>query len=100
MRELGRLLRFSRPYTPHLIFSVVLMVCVGAAQGLMALLDPAGFRPGVESVVGRNTRPAIHGSPSSITSCSWPISCRHPFTMCLPWWRPRILAAVFSQGVL
>ena len=38
MSELGRLLRFSRPYTPHLIFSVLLMACVGAAQGLMALL--------------------------------------------------------------
>ena len=38
MRELGRLLRFSRPYTPHLICSVLLMACVGAAQGLTALL--------------------------------------------------------------
>jgi subfamily B ATP-binding cassette protein MsbA len=38
MSELGRLLRFSRPYTPHLIFSVVLMACVGAAQALTALL--------------------------------------------------------------
>ena len=34
----SRLLRFSRPYTPHLILSVLLMACVGAAQGLMALL--------------------------------------------------------------
>ena len=31
-------LRYSRPYTPHLIFSVVLMACVGAAQALTALL--------------------------------------------------------------
>ena len=38
MREFGRLLRFSRPYTPHLIFSVLLMACVGAAQALTALL--------------------------------------------------------------
>ena len=38
MRELGRLLRYSRPYTPHLLASVVLMACVGAAQGLTALL--------------------------------------------------------------
>jgi subfamily B ATP-binding cassette protein MsbA len=38
VRELGRLLRYSRPYTPHLIFSVVLMACVGAAQALTALL--------------------------------------------------------------
>jgi len=38
MKELGRLLRFSRPYTPYLIFSVLLMACVGAAQALTALL--------------------------------------------------------------
>jgi len=38
MKELGRLLRFSRPYTPYLIFSVVLMACVGVAQALTALL--------------------------------------------------------------
>ena len=38
MSELGRLLRYSRPYTPYLILSVVLMACVGAAQGLTALL--------------------------------------------------------------
>jgi len=38
MRELGRLLRYSRPYTPHLVFSVLLMACVGAAQALTALL--------------------------------------------------------------
>ena len=38
MRELARLLRYSRPYTPHLIFSVLLMACVGAAQALTALL--------------------------------------------------------------
>ncbi|HEY7334628.1 MAG TPA: ABC transporter ATP-binding protein [Bryobacteraceae bacterium] len=38
MKELGRLLRYSRPYTPHLLFSVILMACVGAAQGLTVLL--------------------------------------------------------------
>ncbi len=38
MRELARLLRYSRPYTPHLIASVLLMACVGAAQALTALL--------------------------------------------------------------
>lgn len=38
MRELGRLLRFVRPYVPQLLTSVVLMICVGASQGLMALL--------------------------------------------------------------
>lgn len=38
MNELARLLRYSRPYTPHLLVSVVLMACVGAAQALTALL--------------------------------------------------------------
>ena len=38
MTELGRLLRYSRPYTAHLLASVVLMACVGAAQALTALL--------------------------------------------------------------
>ncbi len=38
MRELSRLLRYSRPYVPHLILSMLLMMCVGAAQGLTALL--------------------------------------------------------------
>lgn len=38
MRELFRLLRFARPYTPHLLASVVLMALVGAAQALTALL--------------------------------------------------------------
>ncbi len=38
MKELARLLRYSRPYTPHLLFSVVLMACVGVAQALTALL--------------------------------------------------------------
>jgi subfamily B ATP-binding cassette protein MsbA len=38
LKELGRLLRYSRPYTPHLLFSVILMACVGAAQGLTVLL--------------------------------------------------------------
>jgi ATP-binding cassette, subfamily B, bacterial MsbA len=36
--ELGRLLRYSRPYTPHLFASMLLMACVGAAQALTALL--------------------------------------------------------------
>ena len=38
MSELGRLLRYARPYTPYLLVSVVLMACVGAAQALTALL--------------------------------------------------------------
>jgi len=36
--ELARLLRYSRRYVPHLLASVILMLCVGASQGLMALL--------------------------------------------------------------
>jgi subfamily B ATP-binding cassette protein MsbA len=38
MREFGRLLRYSHRYIPHLLASVVLMACVGAAQGLTVLL--------------------------------------------------------------
>jgi subfamily B ATP-binding cassette protein MsbA len=38
MREFGRLLRYSHRYIPHLLASVVLMGCVGAAQGLTVLL--------------------------------------------------------------
>ncbi|HLW76021.1 MAG TPA: ABC transporter ATP-binding protein, partial [Bryobacteraceae bacterium] len=33
-----RLLRYSRTYVPHFVASVLLMLCVGAAQGLTALL--------------------------------------------------------------
>ena len=38
MKELARLLKYSRPYVPRLSASVLLMMCVGAAQGLTALL--------------------------------------------------------------
>src|SRR5690349_11093719 len=38
MKDLGRLLHFSRPYAPYLVVSVLLMACVGAAQALTALL--------------------------------------------------------------
>ncbi|MEQ1946850.1 MAG: ABC transporter transmembrane domain-containing protein [Bryobacteraceae bacterium] len=38
MSELTRLLRYSRPYSGHLLASVLLMACVGAAQALTALL--------------------------------------------------------------
>ncbi|MCW5966566.1 MAG: ABC transporter ATP-binding protein [Bryobacterales bacterium] len=38
MRDLGKLLSYSRPYSPHLAVSVVLMAYVGLAQGMLALL--------------------------------------------------------------
>lgn len=38
MKELSRLLRYSVPYTGHLVASIVLMACVGAAQALTVLL--------------------------------------------------------------
>jgi subfamily B ATP-binding cassette protein MsbA len=41
--ELGRLLRYSRPYTGHLLLSVVLMALVGAAQAMSPLLIGAIF---------------------------------------------------------
>ncbi|MBV8843181.1 MAG: ABC transporter ATP-binding protein [Bryobacterales bacterium] len=41
MRELGRLLRYSRRYTPHLLASVILMACVGLSQAVtVALIKP------------------------------------------------------------
>jgi subfamily B ATP-binding cassette protein MsbA len=36
--QLARLLRYSRPYSGYLLLSVVLMACVGAAQGLTVRL--------------------------------------------------------------
>jgi len=38
MSELRRLLNYSRPYSGHLLLSVALMACVGAAQAVTALL--------------------------------------------------------------
>ena len=38
MRELFRILRFVRPYTPHLLVSVVLMAFAGAAHATIAIL--------------------------------------------------------------
>lgn len=38
MKELTRLLRYVRPYTAHLLGSVVLMAIAGAAHAMMALL--------------------------------------------------------------
>lgn len=38
MRDLGKLLSYSRPYSPHLAISVLLMAYVGLAQGMLALL--------------------------------------------------------------
>jgi ATP-binding cassette, subfamily B, bacterial MsbA len=40
MRELTRLLRYARPYVPHLLISVIAMAIVGAAQALTVLLIP------------------------------------------------------------
>ena len=38
MKQLGRLLGYSRPYIPHLLLSVLLMACVGAAQAITVRL--------------------------------------------------------------
>lgn len=40
MKELGRLLRYARPYLPAVFVSVFLMAVVGASQGLLAKLIP------------------------------------------------------------
>jgi len=98
VRELGRLLRFSRPYTPHLIFSVLLMACVGAAQGLLALL----FRP----VFDRVLNPSSAETPVLLFTIPiikhklfladfMPASIHNVFTMVAI----TILAAVFLKGI-
>jgi len=40
LKELGRLLRYARPYLPAVFVSVFLMAVVGASQGLLAKLIP------------------------------------------------------------
>jgi subfamily B ATP-binding cassette protein MsbA len=63
MRELARLLRYSRPYVPHLAVSVVLMACVGAAQALTALL--------IGPIFDRVLNPATADAP--VLLCTIPI---------------------------
>ena len=58
MKELSRLLRYSRPYTGHLFFSVILMACVGAAQALTALL--------IGPIFDRVLNPASEETPVSL----------------------------------
>src|SRR5258706_13484479 len=58
MNELGRLLRYSRPYSPHLSLSVILMACVGAAQALTALL--------IGPIFDRVLNPASADAPVSL----------------------------------
>ncbi len=67
MKELGRLLRYSRPYMPHLSVSVVLMACVGAAQALTALL--------IVPIIDRVLNPAAADTP--VTLFTVPIIQRH-----------------------
>ena len=43
MKELGRLLRYARPYIPALLASVVFMAVVGLSQGLLVRLIPLVF---------------------------------------------------------
>ncbi len=43
MNELGRLLRYARPYLPALLASVVFMAIVGLSQGLLVRLIPLVF---------------------------------------------------------
>jgi len=58
VKELTRLLRYSRPYTGHLLLSVILMACVGAAQALTALL--------IGPVFDRVLNPASADTPVSL----------------------------------
>ena len=43
MKQLFQLLRFTRPYTPRLILSVLLMAIVGACHGLVAIFAEPVF---------------------------------------------------------
>ena len=43
MKELTRLLRYAKPYTPALVAAVVFMAIVGASQGLLVKLIPLIF---------------------------------------------------------
>ena len=76
MKELGRLLHYSRPYTPHLIVSVVLMACVGAAQALTALLIGPDFRSRAQSRVGGRAGAALHHPHLQARRSIWTPSCR------------------------
>src|SRR6266849_9305532 len=69
MRELARLLRYSRPYVPHLAASVVLMACVGAAQALTALL--------IGPIFDRVLNPATADAP--VLLCTIPILKRQVY---------------------
>ncbi len=60
--ELTRLLRYSRPYAPHLSLSILLMACVGAAQGLTALLIGPIFDRVLDPASADEPVQAIHDS--------------------------------------
>ena len=71
MNELRRLLRYVRPYLAPLLFSVILMALVGAAQGFTALL----ITPVFDRVL--NPHPPIRRSRCSPSRCfSTPSICR------------------------
>ena len=98
MRELSRLLRYSRPYTPHLIFSVILMACVGAAQALTALLivpliDRVLNRAAPDTPVTLFTIPII-GRPVMLSDLL-PASIHNVWTMVAV----AILAVFFIKGL-
>ena len=76
MRELGRLLSYSRRYIPHLLASVVLMAAVGAAQGLTALL--------IGPIFDRVLNPQSADAPVPL------------FT--LPWWKHTIYLDSFMPA--
>jgi subfamily B ATP-binding cassette protein MsbA len=58
MKELTRLLRYARPYVPHLLASVILMAIVGAAQGMTAVL--------ISPILDRVLKPQDHEPPVSL----------------------------------
>ena len=60
MRDLGKLLSYSKPYTPHLLGSVLLMAYVGASQAMLALL--------IKPIFDRVLAPESEGQPMALVT--------------------------------
>ncbi|MBZ5646319.1 MAG: ABC transporter ATP-binding protein/permease [Acidobacteriia bacterium] len=63
MRQLSRLLRYVRPYSPQLFFSVLLMAMVGLLDAFRVLL--------IGPILDRVLHPAVHPSGISLFRVPW-----------------------------
>ncbi len=90
MKELLRLLRYARPYTPAIAVSVVLMAAAGGSQGMMALL--------IGPVFDRVLNPSSPDSP--VLLFRLPVTNAPVYlNMLLPAWIHNIWTAV-AAGIL